>query len=187
MENNYMKFENNENNKNSYVIDETFKNESKNGRINIDRTYNGTPFFMQDLIQKNEKTNYYNATQHMISPTMLSNVFFSIENIEIIQNAIRSEVYKLTEQKHIIDKQDYDQLKIIMRAIFLQYSLNQPYNIKEQISHLNKLVLEYCIPKVHSELLSYLKYKEDISQLPVPGDNPTYLSVDRTLELKNFF
>ena len=182
-----MKYKNNENNEKLYVIDKTFKNESKNGRINIDRTYNGTPFFMKDLIQKNEKTNYFNATQHMTAPTMLSNVFFSADNIEIIQNAIRSQVYKLTEQKYIIDKQDYDQLKIIMRAIFLQYSLNRPNNIKEQVSHLNKLVLDYCIPKVHGELLSYLKYKEDISQLPVPADNPTYLSVDRTLELKNFF
>ena len=112
---------------------------------------------------------------------------FSSENIEIIQNGIRAGVFKMSNQKHIIDKQDYDQIKIIMRSVFLQYSLNQPDNISEQIQSLNNIVLEYCIPKIHSELVSYLKYKEDITTLPVPQDNPVFLGVDKTVELKNFF
>ena len=110
---------------NSYVIDNSFKqNNNMNGRINLNPTNqeNGTPLFIQDLIPKNE-TNYYNATQHMLSSSLLSTTF-SLENIELIQNAIRSEIYKKLN-KHIIDKQDYDQLKIIMRSIFLQYSLHK--------------------------------------------------------------
>ena len=31
---------------------------SKNGRIVLDPQENGTPFFVQDMIPKNEKTNY---------------------------------------------------------------------------------------------------------------------------------
>lgn len=174
-----------------YVIDKKFQHENplNNGRINfdVDRSKNGTPFFIQDLIPKNEKTNYYNATQHMLTPSILSTTYFSLENIEIIQNAIRAEIYKLSKEQHIIDKQDYDQLKIIMRAIFLQYALHKPYNIREQIEDLNQIVLNYCVPKVYNELIAYLKYKKDISTLPVPQDNPVYLSVDKTIELKNFF
>lgn len=187
MENNSMLYNNSQ--KNQYVVDQSFKYENKNnnGRIQQDRSQNGTPFFIQDLIPKNEKTNYFNATQHMMNPTLLSNTFFSKENIEIIQNAIRSEIYKKTEQKHIIDKQDYDQIKIIMRSVFLQYALHKSTNIREQIEQLNNIVLEYCIPKVYSELMSYLKYKEDISTLPVPQNNPIYLAPDKTLELKHFF
>lgn len=173
---------------NNYVIDKNFDYDSENkGRITLDRTQNGTPFFIQDMIPKNEKTNYFNATQHMSNPSILSNAFFSGENIEIIQNGIRAGVFKMSNQKHIIDKQDYDQIKIIMRSVFLQYSLNQPDNIAEQIQSLNNIVLEYCIPKIHSELVSYLKYKEDITTLPVPQDNPVFLGVDKTVELKNFF
>jgi hypothetical protein len=173
---------------NNYVIDQKFEYNSENkGRVALDRTQNGTPFFIQDMIPKNEKTNYFNATQHMTNPSILSNTFFSSENIEIIQNGIRAGVYKMSNQKYIIDKQDYDQIKIIMRSVFLQYSLNQPNNISEQIQSLNNIVLEYCIPKIHSELISYLKYKEDITTLPVPQDNPVFLGIDKTVELKNFF
>lgn len=173
---------------NNLVIDQKFKYENEHkGRINLDRTENGRPFFIQDLIPKNEKTNYFNATQHMTSPSVLSNVFFSGENIEIIQNGIRAGVYKMSKQTHIIDKQDYDQIKIVMRSVFLQYSLHQQHNIAEQIDSLNKIVLDYCVPKVYNELVSYLKYKEDITTLPVPQDNPVFLGVDKTVELKNFF
>ena len=187
MENNSMIYNNSQTNQ--YVVDPSFKyeNQKNNGRIQQDRSQNGTPFFIQDLIPKNEKTNYFNATQHMMNPTLLSATYFSKENIEIIQNAIRSEIYKKTQQKHIIDKQDYDQIKIIMRSVFLQYSLHKSTNIREQIEQLNKIVLDYCVPKVYGELISYLKYKEDISTLPVPQENPIFLAPDKTLELKHFF
>ena len=76
MENNSMLYNNSQ--KNQYVVDQSFKYENKNnnGRIQQDRSQNGTPFFIQDLIPKNEKTNYFNATQHMMNPTLLSNTFF---------------------------------------------------------------------------------------------------------------
>lgn len=173
----------------NYVVDPQVKyeNPENNGRINMNRSFNGTPFFAQDFIPKNEKTDFANATQHMIDPTILSNTFFSAENMEIIQNAIRAEIYKKTNQKHIIDKQDYDQLKVIMRSVYLQYALHKPEHIREQVTELNKLVLDYCIPRVYSELMAYVNYIKDISTLPIPQDNPIYLAPDRTVELKNFF
>ena len=175
---------------NSYVIDDNFKyNEQKNnGRIILDETsHNGTFFVGQDCIPVDQKTNYQNATQHMLNPTVLSTTFFSSENVEIIQNAIRAGVYKMSGNKHIIDRQNHDQLKIIMKSIYLQYSKNMTHSIKQQVEELNKLVLNYSIPRVYNELVSYLKYKEDISTLPVPQDNPTYVFVDKTVELKHFF
>ena len=172
---------------NSYVIDSKLNDLKSNGRVNLDNSENGTPFFIQDAIPKNEKTNYYNATNHMLTNSLLSNTYFSIENIEIIQNAIRSEIYKKTNNKYIIDKQDYDQLKIIMRSIFLQNSLHRDDDIRGQIETLNKLVLNYCVPQIYSELVSYLKYKRDISSLPTPIDNPVYFSNDKTVELNHFF
>ena len=123
----------------------------------------------------------------MLSSSLLSNTFFSLENIEIIQNAIRAEIYKKSNNTYIIDNQDYDQIKIIMRSVFLQYALHRDDNIRGQIEDLNKVVLDFCVPQVYSELVSYMKYKKDISTLPVPMDNPTYFSNDKTMELNNFF
>ena len=37
------------------------------------------------------------------------------------------------------------------------------------------------------QLMAYIKYKEDISTLAVPMDNPIHFSVDKTVELDRFF
>lgn len=171
------------------IIDKNFQQNIKdNGRIQLQNGENGTPcFYMQDMIAKNEKTHYQNATQYMLTPTMLSHTFFSLENIENLQSKIRKAIYEKTNYKHIIDKQDYDQLKIIMRSIFLQYGKHRDDNILEQINVLNGMVLKYCIPKVYSELMAYLKYKKDISTLAVPLENPSLFTNDKTIELNNFF
>ena len=171
-----------------YTYDKLFDCEGrKYGRVDTQAGENGTPLFMHDLIPKNEKTNYSNAMKYDHPNTLLSTTFFSLENIQIIQNGIRSGVYEMTNKQHIIDEQDYDTIKTIMRSIFMQYSLNQEKNIREQVSALNKLVLDYSVPKVYNELLSYFKFRRDISTLATPIQHPTLLSVDKTTELKNFF
>ena len=63
-----------------------------------------------------------------------------------------------------------------MRAIYLQNSINQPTNISKQIDALNRMVLEYCIPKVYLEAQGYLKYLSDISTMAVPIANPIMAS-----------
>ena len=172
----------------SYVIDKTFTVQpQENGRVQLNPQENGTPFFIHDMIPKNEKTNYSNATKFMLSPSLLGTTFFSLENIEILQNAIRAEIYRKTDEKYKIDKQDYEQLKMIMRSFYLQYALHQDHDIKEQITVLNKMVLDYCIPHVYGELIAYIKYKEDISTLPTPIDRPVRFSVDKTVQLNRFF
>ena len=171
-----------------YTINDSFNVANrKNGRVDTQAGENGTPLFMHDLIPKNEKTNYSNAMQYDHPDTLLSSTFFSIDNIQIIQNGIRSGVYNMSDKKHIIDEQDYDTIKTIMRSVYLQYSLNQENNIKEQVEALNQLVLEYSVPKVYNELLSYLKFRRDISTLAVPMENPSMMTNDKTVELKNFF
>jgi hypothetical protein len=170
----------------TYKLPETLTN-SISGRVDLSPSENGTPLFILDKIKNKEKTNYANATQSVMEKTLLSTAFFSYENIDIIQNALRSRIYELTEQKHIIDNQDGDQLKIIMRSIFLQNSLNRNDNISRQLTDLNKLVIDYVVPQVHGELISYLKYKKDISSPPEPMKLPIHLTNDKTIELKHFF
>jgi hypothetical protein len=170
----------------NYQQTDTFK-DAFVGRIDLTPNENGTPFFVQDKIDKNEKTNYSNATQGIMENSLLSITFFSYNNIESIQNTLRSEIYELSNQLYKIDVQDTDQLKIIMRSVFLQYSSNNSDNIDGQIKLLNRTVLDYAVPQVHNELISYLKYKKDISSPPSLMQLPQCLAIDKTIELNNFF
>jgi hypothetical protein len=110
-----------------------------------------------------------------------------MKNVRIIQNGIRAGVYKMSNEKYIIDTQNHDSLNVIMRAIYLQNSLNMPDNVTEQIENLNKIVIQYCVPRIFGEVQGYVKYKEDASTLAVPLDKPMSVYTDKTLELKRFF
>jgi|TARA_B110000285_G_C15136573_1_gene627353 hypothetical protein len=163
-------------------------NSNKNqGRINL-KNENGTPMYFQDMIKNNDRSNYSNVLKHTLNESNLSIRFFSKENIDIIQSKIKETVNQKTNNKYIIKEQQIDQLKMVMKSIFLQYSLNIEYDIPKQINVLNELVIKYCVPNVYSELMSYVKYLKDISTLPVPIDFPEYnVCNDKTLELKPFF
>jgi hypothetical protein len=157
-----------------------------NGRIDFINIENGTPFFLQDKIVNDNRTTFDNL-KFVQQNTVLSNLFFSLKNVQIIQNALRAGVYNYSNKKYIIDEQHPDSLNIIMRAVFLQNSKNQPDNLTQQINELNKLVINYCVPKLYSEVEGYINYKRDASTLAVPLDNPITEYTDKTLELKKFF
>lgn len=102
--------------------------------------------------------------------TQLSDVFFSQQNIDALQQGIRYLVNKKSCGKHTISNQSEDELKIVMRAMFLKHSKNLPYGTLEQVREINGFVLEYCVKEILSEIDMNLKYKQDISTLPVPLD-----------------
>jgi hypothetical protein len=158
-----------------------------NGRIDLLKLPSGTPLFLQEKVKSVDKTYFSNALKHTLQNSKLSVLFFSVANVTIIENGIKAAVYKLSNNTHIIDTQDYDQLYIIMRSTFLQYSLNHPDNITQQIEVLNSRVVSHCAPKIYSEIESYMKYKKDSSTLISPLDMPTYIHKDKGLEFKGFF
>jgi Family of unknown function (DUF5761) len=156
-----------------------------NGRLNL-LNNSGTALFLQDKIKVDDRTNYTNAMKYTLENSRLSDAFFSYENRTILQNTIRAEVYKLSNNTHIIDRQDPDQLFIIMKGIYLQYSNHLDTNIREQIKVLNQMVINYAVPRIYTELLTYLKYKVDASTLVVPLENPSYYHKDTTVEMNRF-
>ena len=159
-----------------------------NGRVNIKTPNTSSLFELYDKIPANQCVTFRNPTEGLWSSNNLSNAFFSINNINYLQNAIRSGVYDRSNKQYVIGPQDCDTLKIIMRSIYLQYSSNLPKNIHQQVNELNKMVLEYCIEQVYSEAQGYMKYINDVSTLVVPMSHPVMASQnDRQLELKNWF
>ena len=113
-----------------------------NGRINIAGDNTMKRFELYDKIPINERENENfnsSALTGNWENSILSNAFFSGENISIIQNAIRAGVHAKTNGRYLISNQDIDTIKIIMRAIYLQHCKNLPTNITEQIQELNTI------------------------------------------------
>lgn len=94
----------------------------------------------------------------------LSQVYFSQENIDALQQGIRYMVYVKTCSKSIIGNQSETDLKIVMRAIFLQKSLNMDYDILQQVKDLNSMVIAFCVERIVNEIGIYNTYLNDISQ-----------------------
>lgn len=116
--------------------------------------------------------------------TPLSNAFFTRANMEILQEAIRKEVYRMSgPKKYTIDDQDVDEIKTVMRAMYLQYAKNNPFNIQGQIQELNEMVIKWSAPRIMSEIDHYLYYLDDISHLPVPLEKPMNMSSAGTRSL----
>lgn len=148
---------------------------SYNGRVDL--VSNPGPEIRNKMMErswtKNQSTPYQSALEGIWERNMLSNVFFSKENIQIIQNGIRAGVYQRSgTYKLVVPPQNLDTLKIVMRSIYLQYAQHDLEDIRGQVQTLNQLVLEYCIPDVLSGAISYQKYLQDQSTLVVPLANP---------------
>lgn len=145
-----------------------------NGRINIMQPDTTKLFAMKDKIQyDNKATEYREALNGNWQDSILSKAYFSKNNIQILQNAIRAGVYKLSKNEYIIAPQCVDTLKIIMRSVFLQYSANMNLDHTQQIRELNKIVTTYCIPSIYNETKGYLKYLHDASTMHTPIDHPS--------------
>ena len=161
---------------------------NSNGRVDILGNNVMDCFHLYDKIPVSDGDTYYRtAMTGNWDNTLLSNAFFSEENMNIIQNGLRAGVYKESKGRFLIGKQYEAPLKMIMRSIFLQNSKNLPNNIKGQITQLNNLVLEYAIPQVMGEAIGYVKFKNDASTMYTPIQRPTSTYYTKTLELKPWF
>ena len=117
--------------------------------------------------------------------TKLNQLFFSKQNMKIIQDKIRYEVYLKTEKKHIIDNQSDVELEIVMRSTYLQHSPNLPNQTQEQIKYLNQLVTNWCVEKIIPEIYQYFGYLKEVEYMPVPLEHPVNLSSKGTKNLKS--
>ena len=165
--------------------------ERYNGRVNIiSQPDPDAVFKMQERIAlKNKSTSFTNALSgNDWEDNLLSRLFFSAENIQILQNGLRAGVYETSKHEIVIPPQNIDQLKIIMRSMYFQFAEHHPDNVKAQIERLNKIVLDEIIPKVYGEAVGYLKYMQDQSSLVVPMDRPIHHDRNyKQLELKSWF
>lgn len=148
-----------------------------NGRVNIAEPEDPTVRFRmhERIANKNKASNYFDALTGNLEWNVLAQVYFSAENIQIIQNGIRAGVYHMSSGKINIPPQNIDTLKIIMRSIYLQHATHSPDDITGQVSTLNRMVWDYAIPSVYNEAIGYMKYTQDQSTLVVPMEMPKHI------------
>ena len=154
-----------------------------NGRVDISKASKlDIPAYQNKEIDN--KTFYAEAVQGHTKPNEVSNLFFSEKNINALQDGIRYRIFN--ETGVTIGRQSDNDLKIIMRSIYLQYSKNLPTKVIEQVRELNKKVLDWSVKEVLSNLKQFQKYKKDVSTMPIPLERSPLITTKgtKTLELK---
>jgi hypothetical protein len=119
-----------------------------------------------------------NAIKGIHEETGLSEVYFSSNNISLLQSAIRYEV-KLSTGK-VIDRQSTNELSIVMRSIYLQNGNPMVYsdNISSEVRKLNTMVIDYCSEQISTQVKQHQGYIRKLTTLPIPIERPQ--QVDNT-------
>jgi hypothetical protein len=103
---------------------------------------------------------------------ILSDLFFSDANIEIIQRQVVLNVYKESQHKFIIPFQNSKSIEIIMKYIFNENAKHLPYGITQQIRDLNQNVTDEMVPMIIKNAVAKQIYLKDISNPPPVNDLP---------------
>jgi hypothetical protein len=128
--------------------------------------------------------------KNLYGETPLTFLFFSKKNINNIQNIIKFAVNR--EIGYVVDDQSTNELLIIMRAIFLEYSLHpklpepemsekdrnelmKKYTI--EVARLNTILVNHIVPKIVSQIQQYVDYLKDASEQPYQMDKPINHSI----------
>lgn len=119
-----------------------------------------TPF----LLFQSHTDDYYNMSRDSLRgvqvESVLSKAFFHPKNVDNIQKRIIAEVFYRTNGVYLIEKQDEQDLQIVMRAMFIQHARHERGNIPAQILELNNIVVDDIVPNVISEVNAYIGYLE---------------------------
>jgi hypothetical protein len=134
-------------------------------------------------------TNRFDMVGHIHQETPLNTIFFSDANVDKLQSDIQAQVLLLSSGKYHVDRQNDDDLKIIMRSYYLMFSQNNPNTISAELADLNSRVVGYASAKVYSEVDFHMFYRKDIEDFAPAIANPMNPHVygTRTGELKSFF
>jgi hypothetical protein len=159
-----------------------------NGRINVvDPVDPDVPFRLFERLSANNKTSAYREALVGESEwNSVADAFFSAANLQSIQEALKSGVFRVSDGKYVLAPQNVEFLKLLMRKMYLQhFAYNTKESAQEQVQHLNERLLHELVPKLHAEAIGYAKYLQDQSSLVVPLALPEPLDRDfRPLEFK---
>jgi hypothetical protein len=155
-----------------------------NGKINDLNSKNNLVFLEQP--DQNLSCSFQSeAVGPSISRNQISDIYFSNENINALQFGLRNQILNKSEGKYNIERQNDRELKIVMRSFYLQYCRHYTHiPILKQVQDLNKLVLDWCVKDIYSNILQKNKYLKDIVAFPEPLEHPVFISQKGTKQLE---
>lgn len=103
---------------------------------------------------------------------LLTDLFFSDANIEIIQRQLVLGVYNYSKKKYIIPFQNNNSITTVMKYMFNENAKHLPYNITIQIKELNDMVVNELQPMIIKNIEIKKKFLEDINNPPPINDLP---------------
>ena len=132
------------------------------------------PFlFLEDHVngkEIREKSKMNTSKRKTDKFNIISELFFSLANKELINKKLVLEVFKLTKIR--IPFQKDTSISSFMGDIFYDYSRNLPFDVKKQINELNNKVVKNIIPIILTSLDQKINYLQEISQrkklIPLP-------------------
>jgi hypothetical protein len=103
--------------------------------------------------------------------------FMSESNVQYINFMIKKTVYNNSCDKYIVTDQKREHLEQIMKGLYHDYAQHLQFNQKEQFGILNKIIIDYCVKTILTELDVRFKYIRDKSSplepLPQPINTST--------------
>lgn len=138
------------------------------------------PFSMVSQAPSNELESMLTAVLRSLNQplTPLIQAFFSIENMDVLQNRLRVTIQKQTG--YGITRQSDAHLTIIMRKVYAEYATNSSDNMAAEIRRLNDMVLSIAVPMVASGVAAHLAYIKDASRIPDPLPRGVQTSIKGT-------
>lgn len=136
----------------------------KNKTFNISEM--PTVYFSESKDKEELKRQFIKNTlkQSEESITQLAMLFFSDENIDLINKQLVLNIYKATNKKYKIPFQDKDKLLIVMRYVWIEYSKNLDFDYKEQIKKLNCVVVYEISPNIITNIEQQIGYEKKLER-----------------------
>ena len=143
-----------------------------NGRVHVSSAGQpqSTPFGLFDGMDSSKNGDMRSSLAQMnLGESLVARVFFGPGNTDVIQDAMRHGVYKMSgRERLVVGRQSYVELGLVMRSMFQSYGRNAPSDVRSQVRDLNSRVLDFCVPRVLQEARMYKTYLNDIGSMPVP-------------------
>ena len=131
------------------------------------------------LLLSSHRNDYFKEYSEKISSDnpdyqgyILSDLFFSEANIEIVQRQLVLGVYNNSKKKYLIPFQNNNSILTVMKYMFNENAKHLPYDVTNQIKELNNMVVMELQPMIIKNIMRKNKYLEDINNPPPVNDLP---------------
>ncbi len=119
---------------------------------------------------------------------LMTEAYFSVENMDIIQNMLIKNVFYKSEETLRINKISQETLLQVMNSIWQNHCRFLPYNYREQIRELNNKVSDYLVPLLLNEYKFYKNYLRDSNRSSLPQlERPIMIVKERKQQLPSYY